>query len=136
MSFIAKLKNDIKSYLEKAEKNENDQRAQKAIIDKVVETEEGPIPYIKFDFMFTIVPPKPPAQTAIYKLRELIPYLANVHGLTFGLITYDMFASIESMQILQSQGYPVEYQSVDRTDDAYLTLVNLLYEERIKFGYS
>lgn len=105
-------------------------------IDKVVETEEGPIPYIKFDFMFTIVPPKAPAQTAIYKLRELIPYLANTHGLNFGLITYDMFASIESMQILQSQGYPVEYQSVDRTDDAYLALVNLLYEERIKFGYS
>ena len=105
-------------------------------IDKVVETEEGPIPYIKFDFMFTIIPPKPPAQTAIYKLRELIPYLANTHNLNFGLITYDMFASIESMQILQSQGYPVEYQSVDRTDDAYLALVNLLYEERIKFGYS
>lgn len=105
-------------------------------IDKVVETEEGPIPYIKFDFMFTIVPPKAPAQTAIYKLRELIPYLANVHGLTFGLITYDMFASIESMQILQSQGFPVEYQSVDRTDEAYLAFCNLLYEERVKFGYS
>lgn len=105
-------------------------------IDKVVETEEGPVPYIKFDFMFTIVPPKAPAQTAIYKLRELIPYLANTHGLTFGLITYDMFASIESMQILQSQGYPVEYQSVDRTDEAYLAFCNLLYEERVKFGYS
>lgn len=105
-------------------------------IDYVEETEEGPIPHIKFDFMFTIVPPKPPAQTAIYKLRELIPYLANVYGLNFGLITYDMFASIESMQILQSQGYPVEYQSVDRTDEAYLAFCNLMYEERVKFGYS
>lgn len=105
-------------------------------IDKVVETEEGVIPYIKFDFMFTIVPPKPPAQTAIYKLRELIPFLQNTYGITYGKITYDMFASIESMQILQSQGFPVEYQSVDRTDDAYLAFCNLLYEERVKFGYS
>ena len=105
-------------------------------IDKVVETDEGPVPHIKYDFMFTIVPPKPPAQTAIYKLRELIPFLANTYGLTFGKITYDIFASIESMQILQSQGFPVEYQSVDRTDDAYLAFCNLLYEERVKFGYS
>lgn len=105
-------------------------------IDKVIETEEGVIPYIKFDFMFTIVPPKPPAQTAIYKLRELIPFLQNTYGITYGKITYDMFASIESMQILQSQGFPVEYQSVDRTDDAYLAFCNLLYEERVKFGYS
>lgn len=105
-------------------------------IDEVVETEEGSIPHIKFDFMFTIVPPKPPAQTAIYKLRELIPFLAHNYNLTFGKITYDMFASIESMQILQSQGYPVVYQSVDRTDEAYLAFCNLMYEERVKFPYS
>ena len=38
------LKADIKTYMEKAEKNENTQRAQKAIIDKVVETATLEVP--------------------------------------------------------------------------------------------
>ncbi len=38
------LKNDIKSYLEKTEKNENEQRAQKAIIEKIVESSEVDVP--------------------------------------------------------------------------------------------
>ena len=102
-------------------------------IDKITELPDGSvIPHIKFDFIMSITPPRAPAQTAIYKLRELIPLLDHQFGLTFGKITYDMYASIESMQILQAQGYPVEYQSVDRTDDAYLALCNLYYEERIE----
>ncbi|MCQ2958294.1 MAG: trigger factor, partial [Candidatus Gastranaerophilales bacterium] len=41
---VEDLKNDIKSYLEKAEKNENEQRAQKALIEKIVETTEVEVP--------------------------------------------------------------------------------------------
>jgi len=38
------LRNDIKTYLEKAEKNENEQRAQKAIINKIVDSSEVEVP--------------------------------------------------------------------------------------------
>jgi len=38
------LKQDIKEYMEKAQKNENEQRAQKAIIDKIVETSQVDVP--------------------------------------------------------------------------------------------
>lgn len=41
---VEALKNDIKTYLEKAQKNENEQRAQQAIIDKVVATSEVEVP--------------------------------------------------------------------------------------------
>ncbi|MBE7708809.1 MAG: trigger factor [Cyanobacteria bacterium SIG27] len=41
---VEAMKDDIKSYLEKAEKNENDQRAQKAIITKIVEASEVEVP--------------------------------------------------------------------------------------------
>ena len=41
---VQAMKDDIKSYLEKAEKNENEQRAQKAIITKIVEASEVEVP--------------------------------------------------------------------------------------------
>ena len=41
---VQAMKDDIKSYLEKAKKNENDQRAQKAIITKIVEASEVEVP--------------------------------------------------------------------------------------------
>ena len=100
-------------------------------VDSIIQTAEGNVPHITFDFMVSVVPPKAPEQTAIYKMRELIPFLQEKYGITYGKITYDIFASIESMQILQANGYPVEYQSVDKTDSAYLDLCNLFYEERI-----
>ena len=41
---VEDLKNDIKSYLEKAQKNENEQRAHKAIIEKIVSSSEVDVP--------------------------------------------------------------------------------------------
>lgn len=52
------------------------------------------------------------------------------------MITYDTFQSQESMQELEKAGFPVGYQSVDRTDEAYLLLVDYLYENKIKFPYN
>ena len=38
----------------------------------------------------------------------------------------------ESIQQLQQEGYNAEFQSVDRTYEAYLSLCNLFYEKRIQ----
>lgn len=92
--------------------------------------------HIKFDFILDIVPPKPPARTDISKVRSLIPWLTQHKGINWGLITYDTFQSQESMQELEKAGFPVGYQSVDRTDEAYLTLIDYIGEERVKFPYN
>lgn len=49
------------------------------------------------------------------------------------MISYDQFQSQEAMQELEKAGFPVKYQSVDKTDEAYLCLVDYIYEGKIKF---
>ena len=91
--------------------------------------------HIKYDFIIDIVPPRPPAKVDISKVRSLIPWLSQNKGINWGLITYDQFQSQESMQELEKAGFPVAYQSVDRTDEAYLLMVDYLYEGKVKFPY-
>ena len=92
--------------------------------------------HVKFDFILNIVPPRPPAKVDISKVRSLIPWLSQHKGINWGLITYDQFQSQESMQELDKAGFPVDYQSVDKTDEAYLLLVDYLYEEKVKMPYN
>lgn len=89
-------------------------------------------PIIGVDFMIQIVPPKAPKKIAIYKIRDFIIYLNRVLGFKYGKVTYDIFNSEESRQILSELGYNVAYSSVDRTDKAYVDFVTLLYEERMR----
>lgn len=49
------------------------------------------------------------------------------------MISYDQYQSQESIQELDKAGFPVSYQSVDKTDEAYLLLVDYIYEGKIKF---
>ena len=90
---------------------------------------------IKFDFILDIIPPRPPAKVDIAKVRSLIPWLSQHKGINWGKITYDQYQSQESMQELEKAGFPVDYQSVDRTDEAYLLMVDYIYEEKVKFPY-
>lgn len=90
---------------------------------------------IKYDFILDIVPPRPPAKVDIAKVRSLIPWLSQHKGINWGKITYDQYQSQESMQELDKAGFPVDYQSVDRTDEAYLLMVDYIYEGKVKFPY-
>lgn len=89
-------------------------------------------PVITIDFMLAINPPLAPEKIHIAKCRELVTDIVKKFNLRIGKITYDTFASQESVQQLQQEGYNAEFQSVDRTCDAYLSLCNLFYEKRIK----
>ena len=91
---------------------------------------------IKFDFILNIIPPRPPAKVDISKVRSLIPWLSQNKGINWGMITYDQYQSQESMQELEKAGFPVGYQSVDKTDEAYLLLVDYIYEGKLKFPYN
>lgn len=106
-------------------------------IDKVIINEDETVTLnVKFDFILNIIPPRPPAKVDISKVRSLIPWLAQNKSIRWGMITYDQYQSQESMQELDKAGFPVSYQSVDRTDEAYLLLVDYLYEEKVKMPYS
>jgi hypothetical protein len=101
-------------------------------VKEIVEVDNLKKPILGVDFMLRIEPPKPPKRIAIYKIRDFIVYLNVVRKLKLGRVTYDIFNSEESRQILEEMGYAVGYQSVDRTDKAYVDTVTLLYEERLE----
>lgn len=103
-------------------------------VDNVIVDEQTGMkkPVIGVDFMLRINPPSPPRKIAIYKIRNFIVWLGTAFGMKIGKVTYDIFNSEESRQILEEMGFNVGYQSVDRTDKAYLDLVEIMYEGRFK----
>ena len=101
-------------------------------ISDVIEEDGVRKPVFSVDFVLRINPPKPPKKIAIYKIRNFVVYLSQVLGVRFGKVTYDIFNSEESRQILEEMGLNVGYQSVDRSDKAYLDLVEIIYEKRLR----
>lgn len=106
------------------------------IDDMYIDKDETVVIHVKFDFILDIIPPRPPAKVDISKVRSLIPWLSQNKGINWGMITYDTFQSQESMQELDKAGFPVGYQSVDKTDEAYLLLVDYIYSRRVVFPYN
>lgn len=103
-------------------------------IDDVITDQSGlVILFIKVEWMIRINPPKPPAKIDLAKVRTLIKYFETVHRIEWGTISYDTFQSAEAMQELEKAGYDVKYRSVDKTDEAYLTLCQYIYDGRIEF---
>lgn len=106
-------------------------------VDEILEEDGVKKPIYGVDFMIQINPPKPPKKIAIYKIRNFVVWLANVFNVKIGKVTYDIFNSEESRQILEEMGFNVAYQSVDRTDKAYLDTVEIMYEGRLRmYDYS
>ena len=95
--------------------------------------EEGVLlPIVQYDFMLRIDPPKKPAEIDIGKVRGFILYLRNKYDIDFHVVTYDMFASSEARQGLRAAGINADYLSVDRNDEAYLSFVNMVFEDRVR----
>lgn len=109
--------------------------AQCYLDDIVVDSYGNLLLYVKYDFILRINPPKPPAKISLIKIRDIIPYFANTYGITYGKITYDTYQSTAIIQELEAQDFNVDYQSVDRTDQAYLDFVDYMYAERVKIPY-
>ena len=92
-------------------------------------------PVVAVEMQLRINPPKMPAQISITKVKDFVIYMRDKIGLNIGKVTYDQFASAQARQELNEVGINAEYQSVDKTDEAYLLFCNLLYEGRIKMYY-
>jgi len=95
-------------------------------------TDEGSV-IVYIDLMIRIKG-TPDAPIRISKVREII-YALQAMGFPIkqGLITYDGFQSSDSLQILQSKGYTVEYLSVDRTTLPYCNLKESINENRLDY---
>jgi hypothetical protein len=89
-------------------------------------------PILGVDLMVRINPPKQPHKIPIARVREFLFWLAETYGIEYGKITYDCYASEESLQAIEALGIPCGHLSVDRNDGAYKSLVNLLFEERCR----
>lgn len=92
------------------------------------------MPTIILDCAIRITPPPAPKKISIARVRSFIFYCINNLKLNIAKVTYDSFSSAESIQTLKENGVNAEMQSVDRTDDAYLGFIDLLYDERITFN--
>lgn len=92
-------------------------------------------PVVAIEMQLRINPPKAPAQISITKVKDFVIYMRDVMKLQIGKVTYDQFASAQARQELNEVGIKAEYQSVDKTDEAYILFCNLLYEGRIKMYY-
>ena len=80
--------------------------------DELVD-EEISLPFIKFDFLGRIKANKG-EEILLSKVREII-YDIQQRGFYLALITFDGFQSVDSIQILRSQGFKVGRLSIDRT---------------------
>ena len=87
-----------------------------------------------YDFSIRIVPPPAPKKISIARTEEFLIYLRDKLHLTIGMISWDQFQSSSSQQRLQELGFPVRYQSVDRTDKAYLYFSECLYLNCVTFN--
>ena len=100
--------------------------------EKEVDGVKHPVYY--FDFCIRIVPPPPPKKISISRVEEFIIYLRDKLHITFGMISFDQYQSSSSQQRLQELGFPVRYQSVDRTDKAYLFFIDQMFLGTVKFN--
>lgn len=71
-----------------------------------------------------------PRSIQIRWYRKLVLFLADA-GFVFGSVSMDGFQSVDSLQILEARGFPVQKVSVDRTNECWETLGDLMYEGRI-----
>jgi len=107
-----------------------------AHVDRIETVDNVSKPIVRVDLMLRINPPRPPKQISIGKVRDFVFYLVNVEGLNIKQVSYDMYASSESRQVLEEHDIPADTLSVDKDDSVYLTLVNLFYEQRVEiYGY-
>jgi hypothetical protein len=100
-------------------------------ISHVVETEEGPKPYIVIDVACRIVPP-PGRQLELSEVREVI-YQLLARNFRIRKITLDGFQSTDTMQMLRKRRIHTDLLSVDKQLLPYQDLRDAIYEERIEF---
>jgi hypothetical protein len=87
-------------------------------------------PIFEWDLMLRVTPPYND-EIKFGKVLDIFRELRK-HGMSFGLITYDSWQSVQSLQILKSEGFRCDTLSVDRDMTAYIVLRDAYMDHRIK----
>ncbi len=98
------------------------------IIDGYSYTDRMLRPYFYFDFIARLKAPKG-GEIIFDDIRQLI-YELDQKGFPIGLITYDRFGSIDSIQLLRREGFTVGNLSMDRT--ANYPVIDIDKEDNIR----
>jgi hypothetical protein len=85
-------------------------------------------PYILMDLMLRVRAPAG-GEVDLSKVRAFILFLKRLYPIA--KITYDQFQSSDSIQILKKHHLDAGHQSVDRKEDAYLSLRSAHFDRRI-----
>jgi len=86
---------------------------------------------VEYDFILCVIAGqvKP---ISLEKVQNFIIWLSTQCGYNFGMITFDQFQSENSLQMLESKGFKVDKQSVDRSKDAYINWRSAIEEHRLR----
>jgi len=91
------------------------------------------IPHIYIDFMLRLNPPAV-GEIDFQAITDFVLQLRSF-GYKIGMVSYDGWQSVGSLQLLESQGLKVRTLSVDRTDTPYIHLRQAFTDARIHLYY-
>lgn len=101
-------------------------------IPELVEIDGELKPRIVFDFLLRMKPSGGDA-LQLADFRKILYHLRDDLGFKIGVVTFDGFNSMDSIQILRKKHFNVGEMSVDRTKAPYEELREAIYERRIEF---
>jgi hypothetical protein len=91
---------------------------------------EIPNPVVIIDLMLRVSPP-PGSEIDLGKVRSFLLYLSKLYNIV--KISFDRFQSADSIQIMKKLGFEVGHLSVDKDDEAYVTLRSALFDRRLLY---
>jgi hypothetical protein len=87
---------------------------------------------VEYDLILQIRPGRH-GHISIEKIQNFFLTLRNQWGFQFGLITYDMFQSATSLEVLAAKGFRTDRLSIDRDKTAYTAWRMAAQEHRLRF---
>jgi hypothetical protein len=87
-------------------------------------------PIIRVDLALEIVAPQR-GEIRISSIREILYQLRDL-GMQFGMVSYDTWGSLESIQTLQAEGFTADNLSVDTDPAPYEMTKEAIYDSRLQ----
>ncbi len=91
----------------------------------------GNMPRIRLDLLLRIHPPKH-GSIDFSKIREFVVYLRDKLSYPIKSVSFDSYQSADSRQILEKLGFQTSIISVDKTDEPYMAMRQVIYEQRLE----
>jgi hypothetical protein len=91
-------------------------------------------PIIRVDLVLRIVAPRH-GEIDIPRVRGVLYELNRHYGMQFGKVTFDTYASQESVKTMKDEGFDADILSMDKDMAPYETLRTAIYDERVLCYY-